>query len=96
MTGQERDTLGTALSSGDRNVVLTVLSKTLPRSPQEPSGGILPRGSTVTVEGSTFHQDEPGVGTVEAQVTGPLAGRYVLVLVWESDTWRVLTTQRLS
>jgi hypothetical protein len=56
---------------------------------------LLPAGSKVRFELSTFDERSSRTATVDAVVTGPKAGRWQVLLVSESSRWFVIGTRRL-
>lgn len=57
---------------------------------------LLPFGSHLAINRTTFRALSAQLATVDATVSGPSPGRWQLVLVRESDQWLLLGTRKLS
>ena len=58
--------------------------------------GLLPPGSRLSIQPTTFHALSSQLATVDAAVTGPSASRWQLVLVREAGQWQLLGSRKLS
>lgn len=57
---------------------------------------LLPAGSRMSIDGTTFHSLSTQLATVDATVSGPRPGRWRLVLIREAGQWLLLGTRKLS
>ena len=80
-----------AVRSGD---VAPALALSVRQAYLSSGGSLLPGGSHVAIVPGTEHFVSPALGSVEADVTGPEPGRYILLLVSEGGQWHVYGTRR--
>jgi len=57
---------------------------------------LLPAGSHVSINQTTFHELSAQLATVDAVVSGPAPGRWQFVLVRESGQWLLVGTRKLA
>jgi hypothetical protein len=57
---------------------------------------LVPAGSHVTINQTTFRELSAQLATVDAVVSGPAPGRWQLVLVHESGRWLLVGTRKLT
>lgn len=57
---------------------------------------LLPVGSTLDIKEETLAESEPGYAEVEAAVTGPVSGRYLLRLTEDRNGWLIFETVPLQ
>jgi hypothetical protein len=57
---------------------------------------LLPAGSRLVISKSSFRQVTTQTATVDAAVTGPMPGRWQLLLVRQDSQWLLIGTRRLS
>jgi hypothetical protein len=56
----------------------------------------LPSGSRVHIEAATFEVRSPETATVDAMVTGPMPGKWLLLLVRQGGNWQLIGTRNMS
>ncbi|MCA1674273.1 MAG: hypothetical protein LC799_19480 [Actinobacteria bacterium] len=91
----EADALSAAVTSADPAARATALAAEVAREPSAAGKPLLPEGSTLAIDASTFQVNPNGLAAVEASVSGPAAGRWRLILVKESGAWKLLATEPL-
>lgn len=83
--------LAANLASGDAEAVAQALEPALRAHVSEVA---LPAGSSVDIDSSSFEIAGKGLGTVVANVHGPISGDYLLYLIWEGGRWRVYAAEQ--
>lgn len=95
MRASDADRIQDALTTSDPDEFLSVLDPMVRTSIQDASAVMLPAGSRVVLDRSTFREGED-VATVEAEVTGNSAdGRYRLFLSRTTDQWLLYGTEKM-
>ncbi len=56
---------------------------------------LLPAGSQLRINASTFRLTSAGTATVDAMVSGPAPGRWRLLLIFEGGKWLLIGTRKL-
>lgn len=82
-----------ALNGGDAAKLGAVLVSEVLQS-AAPGVAALPAGSTIKIDPATLRGSD-GTATVEAALTGPLTGKWLLWLSDAGDGWRVYGSSRL-
>ncbi|MDQ3641551.1 MAG: hypothetical protein M3450_08845 [Actinomycetota bacterium] len=89
----EADALSAAVTSADPAARATALAADVAREPSAAGRSLLPEGSTLAIDASTFQVTRDGLAAVEASVSGSSPGRWRLILVNESGAWKLLATE---
>jgi hypothetical protein len=94
LTPAEATALAGQLSSPDPSVVAGALVSSVRDTFLAHPAPVLPAGDALTIDAATFQVGSggDGYGSVQATATGPQAGTFLLFLVREDGTWRVLQT----
>lgn len=90
LTAARIATLEADLASGDPTARAAIVASVVQPAAVAALALFWPAGSKVTIDPATFKAASVTVATVQAQVTGSTAGRYLLLLTWENNTWAVL------
>lgn len=92
----DADILGADIVSSDPSVRGQVVSSNISEQTEISASPLLPSGSTVAIDISTFNTAAFGLASVEATVVGSSPGRWLLYIVKEQGEWKLLGTKRLS
>lgn len=95
MSAAEAAALAAELTDPDPAVVAGVLADPARASYQAAPAALLPAGDTLSIDAASFQPGSAdGYGTVAATASGPQPASFVLLVVEQDGTWRVLGSVR--